>query len=68
MRKIFLFVVFMTMILLVSVSQFLMAEEIISSFFQNKHGEYISRFFLGIIIRMFYDEHNPPHFHVEYLR
>ena len=25
----------------------------------------ISRFF-GIIIRMFYDEHNPPHFHVEY--
>lgn len=25
----------------------------------------ISRFF-GIIIRMFYDEHNPPHFHTEY--
>ena len=25
----------------------------------------VSRFF-GIIIRMFYDEHNPPHFHVEY--
>ncbi len=25
----------------------------------------ISRFF-GIIIRMFYDEHNPPHLHVEY--
>ncbi|MDX8378348.1 MAG: DUF4160 domain-containing protein [Mariprofundales bacterium] len=25
----------------------------------------ISRFF-GIIIRMFYDEHNPPHFHAEY--
>ena len=25
----------------------------------------ISRFF-GIIIRMFYDDHNPPHFHVEY--
>lgn len=25
----------------------------------------ISRFF-GIIIRMYYDEHNPPHFHVEY--
>ena len=25
----------------------------------------ISRFF-GVIIRMFYDEHNPPHFHVEY--
>lgn len=24
----------------------------------------ISRFF-GIIIRMFYDEHNPPHFHAE---
>lgn len=22
--------------------------------------------FLGIIIKMFYDEHNPPHFHVEY--
>ncbi len=25
----------------------------------------ISRFF-GIIIRIFYDEHNPPHFHAEY--
>jgi hypothetical protein len=25
----------------------------------------ISRFF-GIVIRMFYDEHNPPHFHAEY--
>ncbi len=25
----------------------------------------ISRFF-GIIIRMFYDDHNPPHFHAEY--
>ena len=25
----------------------------------------ISTFF-GIIIRMFYDEHNPPHVHVEY--
>jgi hypothetical protein len=25
----------------------------------------ISRFF-GIIIRMFYEEHNPPHIHVEY--
>ena len=25
----------------------------------------ISRFF-GIIIRMFYGEHNPPHIHVEY--
>lgn len=25
----------------------------------------ISRFY-GIIVRMFYDEHNPPHFHVEY--
>lgn len=22
--------------------------------------------FLGIIIRMFYDEHQPPHFHAEY--
>ncbi len=22
--------------------------------------------FLGIIIRMFYDEHEPPHLHVEY--
>jgi len=22
--------------------------------------------FFGIIIRMFYDEHNPPHIHVEY--
>jgi hypothetical protein len=25
----------------------------------------ISRFY-GIIIAMFYDEHNPPHFHVRY--
>jgi hypothetical protein len=25
----------------------------------------ISRF-LGIIIRMFYNEHNPPHFHAYY--
>lgn len=25
----------------------------------------ISRF-LGIVIRMFYDEHDPPHLHVEY--
>jgi len=25
----------------------------------------ISRFF-GIIIRMYYDDHNPPHFHAEY--
>jgi hypothetical protein len=25
----------------------------------------ISRFF-GIIVRMFYDEHNPPHIHAEY--
>ena len=25
----------------------------------------ISRFY-GIIIRMFFDDHNPPHFHVEY--
>lgn len=25
----------------------------------------ISRFF-GIVVRMFYDEHNPPHIHVEY--
>ncbi|MBI3317186.1 MAG: DUF4160 domain-containing protein [Candidatus Omnitrophica bacterium] len=25
----------------------------------------ISRFF-GIIIRMFYDDHNPPHFHAEF--
>ena len=25
----------------------------------------ISQFF-GIIIRMYYDEHNPPHMHVEY--
>jgi hypothetical protein len=25
----------------------------------------ISRFF-GVIIRMYYDEHNPPHFHAEY--
>lgn len=25
----------------------------------------VSRFF-GIIIRMFYDEHNPPHLHAEY--
>ncbi|MBP9664862.1 MAG: DUF4160 domain-containing protein [Pyrinomonadaceae bacterium] len=26
---------------------------------------YVS-FFFGIIIRMFHDEHNPPHFHAEY--
>jgi hypothetical protein len=25
----------------------------------------ISRF-LGIIVKMFFDDHNPPHFHVEY--
>jgi len=25
----------------------------------------ISRFY-GIIIKMYYDDHNPPHFHVEY--
>ena len=25
----------------------------------------ISRF-LGIIIKMFFDDHNPPHFHVEF--
>jgi len=25
----------------------------------------ISRFF-GIVIRMFYDDHSPPHFHAEY--
>jgi hypothetical protein len=25
----------------------------------------ISRFF-GIVIRLFYDEHNPPHLHAEY--
>jgi hypothetical protein len=25
----------------------------------------ISRF-LGIIIKMFFDDHNPPHFHAEY--
>ena len=25
----------------------------------------ISRFF-GIIVRMFFDDHNPPHIHVEY--
>ncbi|MGZ8533283.1 MAG: DUF4160 domain-containing protein [Candidatus Binatia bacterium] len=24
--------------------------------------------FFGIIIRMFYRDHNPPHFHAEYLR
>lgn len=27
----------------------------------------ISKFF-GIIIRLFYDEHNPPHLHAEYQR
>ncbi|MEP7200255.1 MAG: DUF4160 domain-containing protein [Chloroflexota bacterium] len=27
----------------------------------------ISRFF-GIVIRMYYDEHNPPHFHAVYGR
>ncbi len=23
-------------------------------------------FFLGIIIKMYYEDHNPPHFHAEY--
>lgn len=32
---------------------------------ERKEMPEISRFF-GIIIRMFYDEHNPPHFHAEY--
>ncbi|MGD0517884.1 MAG: DUF4160 domain-containing protein [Thermoguttaceae bacterium] len=27
----------------------------------------ISRFF-GIVIKMFFDDHNPPHFHAEYGR
>ena len=27
----------------------------------------ISRFF-GIVIKMFFDDHNPPHFHAEYSR
>ena len=27
--------------------------------------QYVSMFF-GIIIRMFFSEHNPPHFHAEY--
>jgi len=26
----------------------------------------IISFFFGIIVRMYYDEHNPPHLHVEY--
>jgi len=25
----------------------------------------VSRFY-GIVIRVFYDDHNPPHFHAEY--
>jgi hypothetical protein len=25
----------------------------------------VSRFY-GIIVRIFYDDHNPPHFHAEY--
>ena len=25
----------------------------------------ISRFY-GVVIRMFFDDHNPPHFHAEY--
>jgi hypothetical protein len=25
----------------------------------------ISRFF-GVVIKMFFDDHNPPHFHAEY--
>ena len=25
----------------------------------------ISRFF-GIVVKMYYDDHNPPHFHAEY--
>ena len=31
----------------------------------NNNMPQISNFF-GIIIRMFYDEHNPPHFHAQY--
>jgi hypothetical protein len=27
----------------------------------------ISRFF-GIVIKMFFDDHNPPHFHAEYAK
>jgi len=26
----------------------------------------VSRFY-GIIVRIFYDDHNPPHFHAEYV-
>ena len=29
------------------------------------HMPEISRFF-GIVIKMFFDDHNPPHFHAEY--
>ncbi len=29
------------------------------------HVPEISRFF-GIVIKMFFDDHNPPHFHAEY--
>jgi hypothetical protein len=25
----------------------------------------VSRFY-GIVVRLFYDDHNPPHFHAEY--
>ena len=32
---------------------------------QNPFMPEISRFF-GIVIKMFYDDHNPPHFHAEY--
>ncbi len=32
---------------------------------QEMQMPYVSMFF-GIIIRMFHNEHNPPHFHAEY--
>jgi hypothetical protein len=33
---------------------------------KEKHIMPIISVFFGIIIRMFYDDHNPPHIHVEY--
>ncbi len=31
----------------------------------SRHMPEISRFF-GIVIKMFFDDHDPPHFHAEY--
>ena len=42
----------------------LATESRVSGYTQNRAPE-ISRFF-GIVIKMLFDDHNPPHFHAEY--